>query len=146
MTKIHYMTKIRKTWQFCRLQKSTTWQKYAKQWQKIDNAVRKMNILCNLQNCHFFCVFLAILVQPCQKYRQRPKSIRKLTRNDNASGKCNFCNLQNNKTWRTKWQTKTLMTKNDETWQTKLQLQKMTKNDRQNWNDKKSQQKSKMTN
>jgi hypothetical protein len=55
--------------------------------------------------------------------------------------KGNFCNLQNDKTWQTKWQTKTLMTKKWRNMTNKIEITKNGKNDRQNWNDKKSQQK-----
>jgi hypothetical protein len=55
--------------------------------------------------------------------------------------KGNFCNLQNDKTWQTKWQTKTLMTKKWRNMTNKIEITKNGKNGRQNWNDKKSQQK-----
>ena len=121
--------------------------KLFEQWQKMTMSEKNAQFVQPAKlSLFFWWFFLVILVQFCQKYRQISKSIRKLTRNDMLREKCHYCNLQNNKTWQTKWQTKTLMTKTDETWQTKLKLYKKTKNERQNWNDKKSQQKSKMTN
>ena len=110
-------------------------QTYWKIYQNYSNNDRKMTMLwekCTIcATCKivivFFCDCLIIFVQFCQKYGQRSKSIRKLTRKDNASRKRQF--LQPAK-WQNMTNKMTDQNSNDK---------KMAKHDKQNWNYKKWQ-------
>ena len=117
--------------------------KLFEQWQKNDNALRKMHNLCNLQNCHcfFFVIVWSFLCNFAKNMDKDQKVFGNWQERTMLREKGNFCNLQNDKTWQTKWQTKTLMTKKWRNMTNKIEITKNGKNDRQNWNDKKSQQK-----
>ena len=98
------------------VQFAQTYAKHQKLFEKLrkndknDNTWRKNPLFCNLQNCHFFCLFLwghvveflsffchfGAVFQKYWKLSNCLKNDRKMTKNiAMLREKCNFCNLQN---------------------------------------------------